>query len=38
MEHKKMLHFDVVLVTLDGTVVLYFSDVVTLKSNGTVIF
>ena len=35
---QNLLHFDVVLVTLDDTVILYFSDVVLQKFNGSVIF
>ena len=37
-ETQSLLHFDVVLVTLDDTVILNFSDVVLQKPNGTVIF
>ena len=37
-ETQNLLHFDVVLVSLDDTVILDFSDVVLQRPNGTVIF
>ena len=35
---QNLLHFDVVVVSLDDTVILNFPDVVLQNSNGTVIF
>lgn len=35
---RKLLHFDIVLMSLDDTVALHFPDIVPQESNGTVMF